>query len=78
VRVSHNKVRERVADGRAYRIDLASHMRLHPTFLVSSLRPYVVDMVSGRAQAVPKPDYFAEGHHEFEVEAILDHRKVQR
>jgi GNAT superfamily N-acetyltransferase len=72
------EVLERVADGRAYRIDLPSHMRLHPTFHVSSLRPYVVDTVSGRAQAAAKPDYFADGHHEFEVEAILDHRKVQR
>jgi Chromo (CHRromatin Organisation MOdifier) domain len=72
------EVLERVADGRAYRIDLPSHMRLHPTFHVSSLRPYVVGTVSGRAQAAAKPDYFADAHHEFEVKAILDHRKVQR
>jgi hypothetical protein len=72
------EVLQHVADGRAYRIDLPSHMRLHPTFHVSSLTPYVLDTASGRAQAVAKPDYFADGHHEFEVEAILDHRKVQR
>jgi hypothetical protein len=49
------EVLERVADGRAYRIDLPSYMRLHPT--LPSLRPYAVDTVSGRAQAAPKPDY---------------------
>jgi Chromo (CHRromatin Organisation MOdifier) domain len=46
--------------------------------MLTYLRPYVVDTVSGRAQAAPKPDYFTDGHHEFKVEAILDHRKVQR
>jgi Chromo (CHRromatin Organisation MOdifier) domain len=71
-------VLERVAEGRAYRIELPSHMRIHPTFHVSALRPYVVDTVLGRAQPAPKPDYFADGHHEFELQAILDHRKIRR
>jgi hypothetical protein len=29
---------DRIADGRAYRIDLPSHMHLHPTFHVSSIK----------------------------------------
>jgi hypothetical protein len=70
------EVLERVADGRSYRIDLSSHMRLHPTFHVPSLRPYFADTVSDKAHEAPKPDYFADGSDEFEVEAIVDVKEL--
>jgi Chromo (CHRromatin Organisation MOdifier) domain len=67
---------ERIAEGRAYRLELPPHMRLHPTFHVSSLRPFSPDSNPGTTQPEPHPDYFADGHQEWEVSEILDHRRI--
>ena len=64
----------RIADGRAYRLDLPSHMHLHPTFHVSLLKPYIHDANASRLRPEPQSDLFADGHEEWEVSAVLDHR----
>jgi hypothetical protein len=51
---------DRIADGRAYRLDLPSHMHLHPSFLVSLLKPYVHDTQSSCIRPAPIPDLFAD------------------
>ena len=48
--------------------------RIHDTFHVSLLKPYVEDTF-GRNQDPPPPLQFADGHQEYEVEEILAHRK---
>jgi hypothetical protein len=65
---------DRIADGRAYRLDLPSHMHLHPTFHVTLLKPYVHDSQSSRIRPAPRPDLFADGHEEWAVSAIVSHQ----
>jgi len=58
----------------AYRLDLPQSMTCHNVFHASLLRSY---RESGRVQPPPIPE-FLDGHLEFEVERILDHRVVKR
>ena len=54
----------------AYRLEMNPGWRIHPVFHVSLLEPYRSD---GRTQPPPIPLEW-EGHLEYEVECILDHR----
>jgi hypothetical protein len=54
----------------AYRLEMNPGWRIHPVFHVSLLEPYRSD---GRVQPPPIPIKL-EGHLEYEVECILDHR----
>jgi hypothetical protein len=65
---------ERIADGLSYRIDLPSHIHLHPTFHVSLLKPYVHDTQPSHRRPAPMPYLFADGHEEWEISAIVSHR----
>jgi Chromo (CHRromatin Organisation MOdifier) domain len=65
---------DRISDGRAYRLDLPSHMHLHPTLHVSLLKPYFNDTQPSRSRPAPMPDLFADGHEEWEVSPIVSHR----
>jgi hypothetical protein len=60
--------------GRAYKLDLLSHMHLHPTFYVSLIDPFVHDTQSSRLRPTPMPDLFADWHEEWKVSAIVSHR----
>jgi hypothetical protein len=57
----------------AYRLDLPKTMQCHDVFHISLLRAY---RDSGRVQPPPVPE-FVDGHLEFEVERIVDHRVVR-
>jgi hypothetical protein len=54
----------------AYRLEMNLGWRIHPVFHVSLLKPYHSD---GHVQPPPIPIEL-EGHLEYEVECILDHR----
>jgi hypothetical protein len=66
------KVSHRVGD-LAYRLELPNTMKIHNVFHVSKLKKYVWD---SRVQP-PPPPLVVDGVEEFEVESILDHRKVK-
>jgi hypothetical protein len=65
---------DRIAAVHAYRLDLPSHMHLHPTLQVSLLNRYVHDNQPSRIRPARKPDLFADGHEEWEVSAIVSHQ----
>lgn len=54
----------------AYELEMNPGWRIHPVFHISLLEPYRSD---GRTQP-PPPPLNLEGHLEYEVESILDHR----
>ena len=55
----------------AFRLDLPSHMRLHPVFHVSLLEPYTSSSIPNRSIPPPPHVQLLDGP-EYEVEAILD------
>ena len=59
----------------AYRLELPETMKCHPVFHVSLLHKYNRD---GRTQPHPPPIAVEEDGAWFQVEAILDHKKVRR
>jgi hypothetical protein len=65
---------DRTADGRAYRLDLPSHMRRRPTFHVSLLKLYVHDNLQSSIRPAPMPDLFVDGNDEWEASATVSHR----
>jgi hypothetical protein len=67
-------VEDRIADGRAYRLDLKSHAHLHHTFHVRLLKRYVHYNQPSRIRRAPMPDLFEDGHEEWDVSAIVSHR----
>jgi transposase InsO family protein len=55
----------------AFRLDLPSHMHIHPVFHVSLLEPWTSSSIPGRVIPPPPAIELVDGP-EFEVEAILD------
>jgi hypothetical protein len=55
----------------AFRLDLPSHMHIHPVFHVSLLEPWTSTSIPGRVIPPPPPIQLVDGP-EYEVEAILD------
>ena len=62
----------------AYRLMLPDHMKIHPVFHVSLLRPFKSNtLFPGRSETRPKPQII-DDYEEYEVEAILDSRRVTK
>lgn len=59
-----------------YRLHLPSQWRIHPVFHAALLSPYQTTGVHGPTFSEPPPDLI-EGEEEWEVEAILKHRKAR-
>jgi transposase InsO family protein len=55
----------------AYRLDLPSHLRLHPVFHCSLLEPCITSAIPNRVRPPPPPVQLLDGP-EYEVAAILD------
>ena len=67
---------ESVINPAACKLALPNTMRIHPTFHVSLLKPY---LASGRVQPPPPPvEVDDEGGQWFAVESVRDHRVVRR
>lgn len=72
---------EHVISTVAYKLRLPDHMRIHPVFHVSLLKPYIDNpsKFTGRSKDErPPPTVMEDGHEEFEVEEILDKRRRGR
>lgn len=57
-----------------YRLKLPSQWRIHPVFHANLLTPYHTNVTHGPNFELPPPDLI-EGEEEYEVEAIVAHRK---
>ena len=60
----------------AFRLDLPSHMCLHPVFHVSLLEPWTSSSIPSQVVPPPPPLQLGKGP-EYEVEAILDSKVIQ-
>ena len=60
-----------------YRLELPKSWRIHPVIHITLLSPYKENDIHGTNYATPPPDLI-EGEHEYEVEAIISHRKQGR
>ena len=59
----------------SYQLQLPNYMnRIHPVFHVSQLEPAIENTIPNRVQS-PPPPIEVEGEEEYEVEAILKHRR---
>ena len=68
----------RVISETTYKLDLPDMLRIHPVFHVSQLRRYVAPSPSsGHAPILPTPPIQVSGHDEWEVETILQHKKLR-
>jgi hypothetical protein len=64
-----------VREGAAYELKLLAHMKVHPVFHVSLLRPFRRDPIPGRVQPPPPPTLCEEdGQPYYEIETIVSHR----
>uniref|UniRef100_A0A0W0FAH4 Chromo domain-containing protein n=1 Tax=Moniliophthora roreri TaxID=221103 RepID=A0A0W0FAH4_MONRR len=60
-----------------YRLKLPPQWKIHPVFHASLLRPYKETEAHGKNFLEPPPD-IVEGHEEFEIEAIIGHKPLQK
>jgi hypothetical protein len=60
-----------------YRLKLPPQWKIHPIFHATLLSPYKENEIHGPNYVNPPPDLI-EGQPEYEIEAILSHRKVGR
>ena len=60
-----------------YRLELPKSWRIHPVVHVTLLSPYKDNMTHGPNYLTPPPDII-EGQPEYEVEAIISHRRQGR
>jgi hypothetical protein len=72
------KIIEQVNDN-AFRLDLPPTMRHHPVFNADLLRPYKSSPpeFGDRTPPRPPPD-IVDGEEEYEIDRILDHKKIGR
>lgn len=62
----------------AFRLKLLHTMKVHPVFHVSLLKPYKQDIIPGRKTSEPPAVITPQGEEEWEVDAILNTKKVGR
>ena len=60
-----------------YRLELPKSWRIHPVIHITLLSPYKENNIHRTNYATPPPDLI-EGEHEYEVEAIISHKKQGR
>jgi hypothetical protein len=60
----------------SYQLDLPPNWRIHPVFHATELSAYKETEVHGPNFTFPSPDLI-NGEEEFEIEAIISHRKLQ-
>ena len=70
------KVISRVS-ANAFRLELPSVLRCHPVFNIAALRKFVENDMPGRIQPPPPPLTDLDGHTRYEVESILNHRRLR-
>lgn len=58
-----------------YELDLPDTLKVHPVFHVTLLKPVVPNPLAGRSNGPPEP-IIDDNEEEFEVEVILDCRKI--
>ena len=69
------KISERIGK-LAYRLEIPGNSRAHNVFHVSNLKKYVESSSTNRKMTMPDA-IFVDGHEEFEVEEILDNKKLR-
>ena len=76
-KIGKYKIIQRVGT-HAYKLELPPSMnRLHPVFHTSLLEPAANNPLEGQVQPPPPPVVLDDGSEEFEVQEILDSRKVR-
>src|SRR5580765_7970671 len=61
----------------SHKLELPLHMKVHNVFHISLLKEYIIDeMFTDRNDSRPDPEYNEKGEVEWEVERILNKRKI--